>query len=1811
MSYIKFNKVVGDDSNLVYCIDYELSITDTSTLPDYTLYGFQVSDKNSEYELVKLPYSREYPSISSNTSTLLKGKEYVNFSYSNNYVAKGYFAVILKYNSNEITSSYTVDSYDYPSVNARLGGYYRPNTSSLSVKLCPEITETSYFYNVNFNNSTTVASIPDPIVLNVNEVCVAKIANSIFQECYVFDRIETEWVENSSIANTYTAKVYYKYFKQKQKFSDLVDVTYETYNSATVPNPTEANYQLITVANVTVNATNGSLIWKGYIEQFDFDQTDSNSNTEDTNYIFSSTYKSISGLSSIFDIKNLRYNDTKYTVSEKSHLLKPNIISLIDTVNNTDDITLIAPNLLEDNIIIVNFSNTFWQFLDTFSTEKPQAYDLPENIPDKINNDEVYDDWEIYVQGSKYQGFTSSSSLQPNTSDTIPVVQDASWQNVSSNLYQLYKTNKPKNIFPLYIVNSENYRFFRLNITAKQVKDNYFFTLLSDILQASCVKKYNDSYNPSTIQTINSKIVVKTKGDLYSEFSSDTNLSSIIKATVGLPDKTTVDIQHTDQITVSGNFIDTTSPGIYDKQYTSTYINNEAPPVKKIIVVNPTSSQVLNTVGSSSISIVTPVMQYDLNQTPDSVLLTTNIAETIAVTDETNTSIVNKVTKEFHCCTTDSPNITIVTYKAPLSNSNQGIVINQALCSPSVTSEEFALELNGIRNIALPKGTTWTDTQCLGVKGNTNISATGIVTQGTVDTSKIGKYVLNYFININVQDKYTVGTSNINSIVTISSTNVNNVQGDAEIRILDDYYNVINKSNYFYRNVAVLSLNNFNSILYDNGTILENNDANISFLPIYQSTTNLDLKIASNEINKYNIDQITTKIEPNTILFNDSITQTVTSVTSGAKVNWFKHTGTNGFTRKGYISQIVSDQLIALTEGIYYYYALYNDGIDTEPTLHRIAVVEVTGNQNNTTIYLQTKPERAHFSWEMPVIECGTLSSNIYDDNNSTYSISIVNLSDGNPIVLDSTTNKLYADIRKIKQQKNDIIVTLTNTTANISFSQRITLNIDVKQYLYDTRLVIIQEPGVSDLSDIVLTGNTVVFYDASSQNELTSAVVTATDIDGTDISSNIKTISFVNTTNSGVYREYFYVTLSNSTNISTYRTVCVYNADIPVLYFDGLYKAADIIKQNDTYTAPVAKVVNSTTTINTNDYIDTSTPGQYLLSYKYTNSQGKSAKPIYKTIYVLPTNVDSQLAVFSDKNGCDNCQYKVEIVGTKNYSDIQYKSKETQVTFYKKPYIVLNDEQVIYVDKAAADNTNILNNYFNTSLVSAYDSDNTPLQVTKNVVNKTTSTDTLEDGDELYTVIYTASNSKNIAADPVTQYIIVSSAITHTLTFDNAAYDNIHLSNAGEVNATYLLNIMHVTLTPEIENTNININIKFKAVGSSTQTDIISTALSNITNENVATYIDSSALGTYTITYSIADNDDINDLIQYIYIEDLQAPVITLTGPQTIELDYNSDIPENLLGATAVDNVDNTVTVTQVIKRDGETLSDITTKYSGNYIVTYTAEDSCGNKAEVVQTITVKQNKAEFIDAVVTDTTNTQVQYQAIIERTFNYASDSIAVISVQDVYPEITIKGDNPVILNPTDTWTDPGVDIIWLSKLDNTETSYIPEYSLTTKSTLIKNDNNIYDIGLYSVLYSLTYIDTENSTQKVITAEREIIVKQILTLLTGESTNPITALQNSTLVLGNRAVVSFADNTISHDLRSSIIIGSNSKLKCNTVTNIVINDIYLGINSDLDGIIRFDSTYTNNVSCDETATISTGKSSTFPIPHEPYYRNLVVEA
>ncbi len=116
---------------------------------------------------------------------------------------------------------------------------------------------------------------------------------------------------------------------------------------------------------------------------------------------------------------------------------------------------------------------------------------------------------------------------------------------------------------------------------------------------------------------------------------------------------------------------------------------------------------------------------------------------------------------------------------------------------------------------------------------------------------------------------------------------------------------------------------------------------------------------------------------------------------------------------------------------------------------------------------------------------------------------------------------------------------------------------------------------------------------------------------------------------------------------------------------------------------------------------------------------------------------------------------------------------------------------------------------------------------------------------------------------------------------------------------------------------------------------------------------VNTSTLGTYTITYNAVDQSgNIADEVERtVLVEDTTVPVLTLVGPSTMTVEFESEYTES--GATFLDNYDSS----GIVVVGGDVVD---TSVPGTYTVTYDAVDSNGNHAEQVTRIVTVSEQAD-----------------------------------------------------------------------------------------------------------------------------------------------------------------------------------------------------------------------------------------------------------
>ena len=116
---------------------------------------------------------------------------------------------------------------------------------------------------------------------------------------------------------------------------------------------------------------------------------------------------------------------------------------------------------------------------------------------------------------------------------------------------------------------------------------------------------------------------------------------------------------------------------------------------------------------------------------------------------------------------------------------------------------------------------------------------------------------------------------------------------------------------------------------------------------------------------------------------------------------------------------------------------------------------------------------------------------------------------------------------------------------------------------------------------------------------------------------------------------------------------------------------------------------------------------------------------------------------------------------------------------------------------------------------------------------------------------------------------------------------------------------------------------------------------------------VDTSTLGTYSVTYTVTDSggntSQAQRTVNVVPPPDVTPPVITLLGSATVTLTVGDSYTD--AGATATDDVDGDLTDQIVV----DVTPPVNTGVAGTYTIAYNVSDAAGNAAtEVTRTVIV-----------------------------------------------------------------------------------------------------------------------------------------------------------------------------------------------------------------------------------------------------------------
>jgi len=315
---------------------------------------------------------------------------------------------------------------------------------------------------------------------------------------------------------------------------------------------------------------------------------------------------------------------------------------------------------------------------------------------------------------------------------------------------------------------------------------------------------------------------------------------------------------------------------------------------------------------------------------------------------------------------------------------------------------------------------------------------------------------------------------------------------------------------------------------------------------------------------------------------------------------------------------------------------------------------------------------------------------------------------------------------------------------------------------------------------------------------------------------------------------------------------------------------------------------------------------------------------------------------------------------------------------------------------------------------------------------------------------------------------------------------------------------------------------------------------------------VDTSALGTYVVTYQATDSSG-NVSLQIernVIVQDTTSPVITLNGDDTIHVEYGETYDE--LSATFADNYDTTGTIIV----GGDTVD---VNVLGTYTVTYNVADSQENQAnEMTRTVIVEDTVAPILTLVGYNTLfyDYQTVYlEATANFSDNYDSDGSVVVGGDTVdtsilgsyyvtYDAVDSSGNAAIQLTRTIIVTDLTKPVITLNGEatvyveygeDYVELSaeYTDNYDASGSVTNITGVVDLLTLGSNTVTYRFT--DTHDNVATVVT--RTVIVE--------DTTGPTIELEGDYIIyvnLGNSYTEPGANFYDNYDQDGTVIIGGD---------------------------------------------------------------------
>jgi hypothetical protein len=687
------------------------------------------------------------------------------------------------------------------------------------------------------------------------------------------------------------------------------------------------------------------------------------------------------------------------------------------------------------------------------------------------------------------------------------------------------------------------------------------------------------------------------------------------------------------------------------------------------------------------------------------------------------------------------------------------------------------------------------------------------------------------------------------------------------------------------------------------------------------------------------------------------------------------------------------------------------------------------------------------------------------------------------------------------------------------------------------TRTVIVGTPPSINLQG----DNPMIVEIGSSYNELGAI---ASDPEDGDLTDNIDISGTVNTSVFGTYQIQYSVTDLNSNTTIVTRTVEVVDTTNPTITLNG---DEDItVEAMGSFVDPGATASdthegNISSAIIVTGNVDTDTLGSYIIRYNVSDSSGNAATEITRTVTVADTTppvfsligsptvsieintsfVDPGVSAIDVYDG--DISTSVNVIGsvdtslvgsTAIYYNISDSSGNPGSQLVRTVQVVESTPPVITLLGNSSLSIEVFSPYADAGATALdnYDDDITSLiELTGNVDHTTLGT---------YTLRYNVSDSSGNAATEVVRTVVVEDTTAPVITLIGDASISLEVGDPFTDPGVTAVDNYDGPLTGAV---------------------------------TTAGSVDTSAAGTYLITYNVSDaqGNAADQVVRTVVVG--TPPSISLQGNNPLTIQFNDIYTE--LGATATDVEDGVIT-------SGITTSGaINSSILGTYTIQYSVTDSSGATTVVERTvnvvdttvpvITLNGNAIEnvavgssYTDPGATATDNYDGDISNIISTTGSADSSTVGTYTI--TYDVIDSQGNSAIAETRTVNVVDEVAPTISLFGQANINLEVYDTYTESGASAIDNYDGNISSLIVTSGTVDTSIVDTYTLAYDITDANGNSASTVSRTVVVEDTTAPVIALSglsNLSLEVGTVYTDDGAIVTDNYDIGLTATVSPNT--------------------------------------------------------------------